>query len=150
LRELGAKALVGCDPAPNTEQLNDNLRKAEMRKSDFFQCKVEEMPEELKGSFDSAVIFNVSVPYYERLDFFKAIREMVNTDGKMILAIAEHDLVNDYWKVVNEAGFRVIQKKNLVRLIYINDQLSIDTFTDSQKMNYPDSTILIAAPTPSQ
>jgi hypothetical protein len=58
--------------------------------------------------------------------------------------------VNDYWKVVNEAGFRVIQKKNLVRLIYINDQLSIDTFTDSQKMNYPDSTILIAAPTPSQ
>lgn len=51
------------------------------------------MPEELKGTFEVAVVFNYLIPIWERENFAQQLAEILTPDGEIILTFAEKEVM---------------------------------------------------------
>lgn len=90
LKKLGAENVHGVDL--DSEALVDARKKAEVNPANIYDCKVEELPSTLNGSFDYATIFNFSLGGTEdRERAVNGIVRILKPNGRMLTTFTTLD-----------------------------------------------------------
>ncbi len=91
-KRLGAKEVYGIDP--DREELEKAIEKGSLDKQHAIPAMVEDLPQELKGTFDVATVFNFSIPITERAKFIHSLSEVLSPTGQVVMTIAEREIAN--------------------------------------------------------
>lgn len=84
---------------PNDENFEYAISNELIDKNQAFNCLLQDIPEDLLGSFDIVTVFLYNIPILEREDFSNMLAKVVKTDGLVIIGM--HDsiyIIGDKYK----------------------------------------------------
>ena len=90
---LRAREVWGIDPS--VTDLNNAISSGRLKQDKALAMKIEDIPEELKGYFDCAAVFNFSVPITSRSQFFGALKDCIAPNGFLVMTFAELEILGD-------------------------------------------------------
>ena len=86
-RELGAESIYVIDP--NKEAINTAVEKGLLSSEHAIPTTLEDMPENLKGTFDVATVFNLDPQLARNERFIQSIRDALPSHGQVIMTVVE-------------------------------------------------------------
>lgn len=91
MKELGAE-VYGVEPDKEAFlfAVNNNL----IDREKAFNCSLQDIPQELIGTFDIVTVFLYNVSYRERVCFAQALASVINPDGIAIIGVHDDVYIN--------------------------------------------------------
>ena len=124
-RELGASEVYGIDP--DEKALQEAINKGVLDKQHALPHKLQDLPEEVRGTFEVATIFNFNMPYTEQADFFEQLYNGLPENAQVVMTVAEDEILQNARQFIEPVFIMQSQKlwnksadyphKNLVVLI---------------------------------
>ena len=93
LRELGASEVYGIDP--DKEGLQEAIDKGILDKQHALPHKLQDLPNEVRGAFEIATIFNFDMPYAEQAVFFNQLYDSLPENGQVVMTVAEDEILQN-------------------------------------------------------
>lgn len=90
-RELGASEVYGIDP--DQKALQEAIDKGILDEQHALPHKLQNIPKEVRGSFEIATIFNFNMPYSEQADFFEQLYDSLPENGQVVMTVAEDEIL---------------------------------------------------------
>lgn len=97
-RELGASEVYGIDP--DEKALQEAIDKGVLDKQHALPHKLQDLPEEVRGVFEIATIFNFSIPLSEQADFFEQLYDNLPENGQVVMTVAEDEILQNARKFI--------------------------------------------------
>ena len=98
-RKLGAKEIFGIDP--DNEELEKAIQAGLLDRDHAIPKLLQDIPENLKGSFEVATIFNLNMPISERIGFFRSLSDSLAPNGEVVMTIAEKEITEDIMPIAH-------------------------------------------------
>lgn len=86
-RRLGADDVYGVDP--ETSELDKAVEAGILDRDHAIPTTIEDIPPNLKGTFDVATIFNFNIPMPLREAFMKSVSEALSPTGEVVMTVGE-------------------------------------------------------------
>jgi len=97
-QELGAKEVYGIDP--DQEELKKAIEKGMLDKEHALLCTLQNLPEEVRETFEIATVFNFNMPISEQADFFAQLYESLPENGQVVMTVAEDEVLQNTLKFI--------------------------------------------------
>jgi ribosomal protein L11 methylase PrmA len=91
-RNLGASEVFGIDP--DEVELQKAVSAGILDNEHAIPKFLADLPREIKGSFDLAIVFNFNIPFTAREGFLADLNESLNSNGQAVLTFAETEVLN--------------------------------------------------------
>lgn len=124
-RALGASEVYGIDP--DEEALQEAIDNGVLDKQHALPHKLQDLPEEVRRTFEIAAIFNFNMPYAEQADFFEQLYDSLPENAQVVMTVAEDEVLQNAQKFIEPLFIMQSQRlwnksanhphKNLVVLI---------------------------------
>lgn len=92
-RELGASEVYGIDS--DQEALQEAINKGVLDEQHALPHRFQDLPDEVRGSFEIAAIFNFNMPYSEQADFFQQLYNSLPENGQVVMTVAEDEVLQN-------------------------------------------------------
>ena len=99
-RKLGAKEIYGIDP--DNEELEKAIQAGLLDRNHAVPKLLQDIPENLKGTFEVATIFNFNMPISERAGFFSSLSSSLAPNGEVVMTIAEREIAEAIMPVAQQ------------------------------------------------
>lgn len=107
-QELGAKEIFGIDP--DGEALAKAVDTGLLDERHALQYMLQDLPKEIRETFEIATVFNFNMPISEQADFFIELHESLPENGQAVLTIAEDEVFQNAIKFI-EPYFAIKSQK---------------------------------------
>ncbi|MDO8660170.1 MAG: class I SAM-dependent methyltransferase [Candidatus Parcubacteria bacterium] len=97
-RDLGAKEVYGIDP--DQKELQKAIDKGLLDEKHALPCMLQDLPKEIKGTFEIATVFNFNMPISEQADFFAQLYESLPENGQVVMTVAEDEILQNTMKFI--------------------------------------------------
>jgi SAM-dependent methyltransferase len=92
-QELGAKEVYGIDP--DEEALKQAVDKGLLDQRHALPYRLQDLPEDIRRTFEIATIFNFNIPISEQADFFAQLYRSLPEGGQAVLTVAEDEILQN-------------------------------------------------------
>lgn len=97
-QELGAKEVYGIDP--DKEALKQAVEKGLLDEQHALPYRLQDLPKEIRETFEIATVFNFNIPISEQADFFVQLYESLPEGGQAIMTVAEDKILQNAMKFI--------------------------------------------------
>lgn len=73
----------------DVQALEFAVKQGYLSEKNIFKCRLEELPADVKGTFDIATVWLFCIDLDERDAFFKSLAEVIKTNGQVIIGVAD-------------------------------------------------------------
>jgi len=91
IRTLGAKEVFGVDP--DKKEIEKAVHSGILDKEHVIPKPLEEIPDNLKGKFDVAAVFNFNPPLSGNEEFMEALNDSLSPNGEVVITFAEREVL---------------------------------------------------------
>lgn len=92
-RTRGASQVIALDPDKNA--LSKGLEYGFLKTNEVLNIPLQELPTNLQGSFDHAVVLLWNIGYAEQEDFTKSLAKSINPKGRVTIGVHDEFYIND-------------------------------------------------------
>lgn len=71
------------------KSLDIAIREGNLSEKNIFKCKLQDLPSDIKGTFDVATVWLFCINFAERDAFFKSLSEVIKPNGVVIVGVAD-------------------------------------------------------------
>ena len=119
MRNLGA-IVYGVEP--DKEAFDYAVSNGLIDQDKAFNCKLQNIPDNLIGAFDVVTVFLYCIPFLEREEFASILAKMVKQDGIVVIGIADDIFItgDQYIEPVSSSIWRSFEIVSSVRTNFTN------------------------------
>lgn len=78
---------------PDADMLKAAVDNGRLSSGRAYASKLQDMPQELLGSFDVVTVWSFCIPYSEREVFFKRLSECIKPEGKVVISVVDEQFL---------------------------------------------------------
>jgi hypothetical protein len=97
-RDLGAKEIYGIDP--DQKELNIAIEKGVLDEKHALPYMLQDLPKEIRETFEIATVFNFNMPISEQADFFAQLYKSLPENGQVVMTVAEDEILQNAKKFI--------------------------------------------------
>ena len=114
MRDRGAN-VYGVEPRDENYKYAISNGLIDKRKA--FNCSLQDIPEDLLGSFDIVTVFLYNISIQEREDFSNMLAKAVKTDGLVIIGMRDSEYIygDEYIEPVSSSIYKCFNNVHLVK-----------------------------------